>query len=64
MALVMAPEMKGAYYILDTKSYKPVEQAMVLLKDEQKSPEAIKFMKFILSSDCKPIFEKYGFIVP
>ncbi len=56
--------MKGAYYILDTKSYKPVEQAMVLLKDEQKSPEAIKFMKFILSSDCKPIFEKYGFIVP
>ena len=64
MALVMTPEMKGSYYILDTKSYKPVEQAMVLMKSWQRNPEAAKFMKYVLSEACKPIFEKYGFIVP
>ena len=64
LALVMAPDMKGTCFILDTKSYKPVEQAMVLLKSWQSNPEAAKFMKFVLSADCKPLFEKYGFIVP
>jgi molybdate transport system substrate-binding protein len=64
MALVFAPDMKGTYYILDTKSYKPVEQAMVQIKTWQSNPEASKFMNYVLSNDCKPIFEKYGFIVP
>jgi molybdate transport system substrate-binding protein len=63
-ALVLSPEMKGTYFALDTKSYKPVEQAMVLMKTRQTNPEAGKFMNFILSADCKPIFEKYGFILP
>jgi len=64
LALAVSPEMKGTYYTLDTKSYKPVEQAMVLLKDGGNNPEATKFMQFVLSAACKPIFEKYGFIVP
>ena len=64
MALVMTPDMKGTYYVLDTKSYKPVEQAMILMKSWQKNPEAQKFMNYVLSAECKPIFEKYGFIVP
>jgi molybdate transport system substrate-binding protein len=64
LALAMAPDMKGSYFILDTRSYKPVEQAMVLMKSWQSNPEAAKFMKFVLSAECKPVFEKYGFIVP
>jgi len=64
LALAMAPGMKGTYFLLDTKSYKPVEQAMVLMKNWQSNPEATKFMKFVLSDECKPVFEKYGFIVP
>jgi molybdate transport system substrate-binding protein len=64
LALVMSPEMKGSYFIIDTKSYKPVEQAIVLIKARQSNPEAAKFMKYVLSADCKPIFEKFGFIVP
>jgi molybdate transport system substrate-binding protein len=64
LSLAMAPDMKGTYFVLDTKSYKPVEQAMVLIKSWQSNPEAAKFMKFVLSNQCKPIFEKYGFIVP
>jgi molybdate transport system substrate-binding protein len=63
-ALVLSPEMKGTYFVPDTKSYKPVEQAMVLMKTRQNNPEAAKFMNFVLSADCKPIFEKYGFLLP
>jgi molybdate transport system substrate-binding protein len=64
LALAMAPDMKGTYFELDSKSYKPVEQAMVLIKSWQSNPEAAKFLKFVLSNQCKPIFEKYGFLVP
>lgn len=65
-ALLFGPEMKGKgnYFVLDTSSYKPVEQACVLLKGWERNREAAKFMEFILSAECKPIFEKYGFIVP
>jgi molybdate transport system substrate-binding protein len=64
LALALAPDMKGAYFVLDPKSYKPVEQAMVLLKNTKNKAEAARFMKFVMSADCKPIFEKYGFVVP
>ena len=64
LALAMSPEMKGTYFVLDTKSYKPVEQAMVLMKSWQNNPEASKFMNFVLSTECKPVFEKYGYILP
>ena len=66
LALALSPEMKdkGKYIELDTKSYKPVEQAMVLIKGWERNPEAKKFMDFVLGAECKPVFEKYGFIVP
>ena len=66
LALALAPEMKGkgTYIELDPKSYKPVEQACVLLKGWERNPEAKKFMLFVLSDACKPIFQKYGFILP
>ncbi|WP_069658101.1 molybdate ABC transporter substrate-binding protein [Arcticibacter eurypsychrophilus] len=64
LSLVKTPEMKGSYIMPDPKSYKPVEQAMVLVKGFQYNPGAAKFMKFVMSAACKPIFEKYGYIVP
>lgn len=63
-ALTVNPDMKGSIYILDDKSYKPIEQALVLLKSNQNNPEAVKFVKFLLSVDCKSIYKKYGFKVP
>lgn len=65
-ALVFGPEMqgKGKVYLLDPNSYKPVEQACVLLKGWERNPESAKFMNFVLSDECKSIFEKYGFILP
>jgi len=66
LSLVLAPDMKdnGKYIVLDTKSYKPVEQACVLVKTWERNTEASKFMDFVLSKACKPIFEKYGFTLP
>lgn len=64
MPLTLLPEMKGSVYIIDPKSYKPVQQAMVLVNSRKTNPEAVKFMKFVLSDSCKPIFEKNGYTVP
>ncbi len=64
MSLTFSPEMKGSVYVIDTKLYKPVEQAMVLVKSWKVNPEAAKFMKYVLSGQCKPVFEKNGYIVP
>lgn len=66
LALALAPEMKsrGKYVILDTKTYNPIEQGCVLINSLQVNPEASRFLKFVLSHECKPLFEKYGFIVP
>jgi len=65
-ALVLGPGLanKGTYFLPDQRSYKPVEQACVLLKNSKVNPEAQKFMNFVLSNACKPLFEKYGFHVP
>jgi molybdate transport system substrate-binding protein len=64
LSLAISPEMKGSYYVLDTISYKPVEQAMVLMKSRQSNPEAAGFMNFVLGAACRPVFKKYGFILP
>lgn len=66
LALLFAPDMKekGKYFLIDTSSYKPVEQACVLVKTRERNPEAPAFMDFVLSNACKPLFEKYGYWVP
>jgi molybdate transport system substrate-binding protein len=64
LALLMAPGMKGSFFTIDPISYKPIEQALVLVKSNQTNPEAAEFVKFLLSPQCKPDFEKYGYIVP
>jgi molybdate transport system substrate-binding protein len=63
-ALVAGPELKnkGTCYIPDPESYNPVEQTCVLLKNSLGNREALKFMNFVLSNTCKPLFEKYGFV--
>ncbi len=66
LALVLAPDMRnnGIYFALDAKSYRPVEQACVLVKTWERNAEASAFMDFVLSNACRPIFEKYGYILP
>jgi molybdate transport system substrate-binding protein len=66
LALVLGPDMKekGKYVVLDSAGYTPVEQACVLVKTWERNSEASKFMAFVLSGACKPLFEKYGYILP
>jgi molybdate transport system substrate-binding protein len=66
LALVLGPEMrnKGTYLLLDPKSYTPVEQACVLIKTRSPNSAAPAFMEFVLSKACRPIFEKYGYLLP
>lgn len=64
LSLTMTPEMKGSVYVIDPKLYKPVEQAMILVKGWKINPEAAKFMKFVLGTECKTVFEKYGYMIP
>lgn len=63
LSLTMTPEMKGSVYEIDPKMYKPVEQGMILVKKWKGNPEAARFMNYVLSAECKPLFEKYGYIV-
>lgn len=63
-SLTLTPEMKGSSFLIDPKIYKPVAQAMAVIKGWKANPEATKFMKYILSPECKPIFEKFGYIIP
>lgn len=64
LSLTMTPDMKGSVYVIDPKLYKPVEQAMILVKGWKVNPEAAKFMKFVLGTECKTVFEKYGYMIP
>jgi molybdate transport system substrate-binding protein len=64
MSVTLTPGMKGSVYEIAPKLYTPVEQAIVLVKRWQTNPDAAKFMKYILSETCKPIFVKNGYIVP
>jgi len=63
-SLTLTPEMKGSSFLIDPKSYKPVAQAMAVVKGWKANAEAVKFMKYVLSTECKPFFEKFGYIVP
>jgi len=64
LSLTLTPEMKGSVFLIDPKSYKPVAQAMAVVKGWKANPAVVKFMKYVLSPECKPILEKFGYIVP
>lgn len=63
LSLTLTPEMKGSVYEISPGFYLPIEQSVVLLKNAEKNPEAAKFMEFVLSDKCTPIFRKNGYAV-
>jgi len=66
LSLALAPDMKdkGKYYVLPKNICPPVEQATVLIKGWEKNGEAAKFLKYLRSEKCKPLWEKYGYSLP
>ncbi|MEY4504684.1 MAG: hypothetical protein RL154_980, partial [Pseudomonadota bacterium] len=49
------------WVIVDEKLYKPIDQAVVLLKNGEKSDGAKAFVAFLVSPEAKAIFKKYGY---
>ncbi|WP_317127888.1 molybdate ABC transporter substrate-binding protein [Mucilaginibacter gilvus] len=49
------------YKIIDPKTYSPIEQGMVLIKQPKPKADAEKFYKYILSPAAKKIFTRYGY---
>ena len=63
LSLAKAPEMKdkGRYYEIPAIICPPMEQACVLIKGWERSADASKFMKYVLSAKCNPIWLVYGY---
>lgn len=63
LSLAKAPEMKskGTYYVFPESDCPPVEQACVLIKGSEKNPEALKFMRYVMSEKCDKIWTDYGY---
>ena len=63
-SVVLAPGVrdKGKWVEVDSKSYRPIAQGVVLLKDRAASSRA--FYDFISSEKAGVIFKKYGYILP
>jgi molybdate transport system substrate-binding protein len=62
-ALVKDPANKTKLYWkeIDSKTYSPIEQGMVLLKRAVGNKSAEKFYQYVLSPSAKAIFAKYGY---
>jgi molybdate transport system substrate-binding protein len=67
-SVVVAPNMKdkGKWVEVDTQSYKPIAQGVIVLKYAQAnhSKEAREFYDFLFSSPAQEIFKKYGYKLP
>lgn len=62
-ALIKDPTNKTKLYwkAIDPKSYTPIRQGLVILKRAEKNAGAVKFYRYLLSTDAKQIFRKYGY---
>lgn len=66
LSLLSAPGVKGRgnHFLLDERSYPPLEQAYVVLKHAAVNADAAKFSDYVDSDEARAIFRKYGFRLP
>lgn len=64
IALSIADKRYFSYINIDSKSYKPLYQAMAVLKVSKSKNEANSFIKKVNSPEGRIIMKKYGFILP
>lgn len=65
-SVVQSPRMKnkGKWIEMDHKAYKPIEQGIIVLKQEEiDSVSAMKFYNFMFSETAKEILIKFGYAV-
>lgn len=56
-------KMQLYYKIIDPKSYSPIEQGMVIVKQTKNAEQATKFYQYMLSAPAKVILKEYGYHV-
>lgn len=66
LSLVLSSAMKnqGNYFIIDSKSYTPLEQGFAIIKKNKVNADAVKFAKYIESVEAKKILQSFGFTTP
>jgi len=62
-ALVKDAEGKTTLYWkeIDPKSYTPIKQGMIIIKQTKENADALKFYEYILSPAAKAILKEYGY---
>ncbi len=62
-SVVMDPELKdkGNWTVIDPRTYHPMRQGVVILKNAANPEPAQKFYDFLFSDAAKKIFEQYGY---
>ncbi|OSS42163.1 Molybdenum ABC transporter, periplasmic molybdenum-binding protein ModA [Desulfurella amilsii] len=63
LALVIKSN-SGHYCDIDQNLYKPIKQAMVILKSSKDQALAKKYLEFMKSSQAKKIFREFGYDTP
>lgn len=63
LSLLLNPEttLKGSYFIIPQKNYKPIAQAGVQIKQKTANQETKAFFDFILSDKCTVLWDKFGY---
>ena len=49
---------------IDSSLYTPINQGIVILKEDENNSDVEKFYRFVLSQKAKKIFEDFGYITP
>jgi molybdate transport system substrate-binding protein len=65
LSLAIAPEMaaRGDYWEIPAEAYPQMDQGGMVVKDSRHPDAAKALLDFILSSDARPVMERYGFIL-
>jgi len=62
-ALIKDAEAKAKLYwkLIDTKSYTPIKQGMIVIKATKAAADAQKFYQYMLGASAKKILKQYGY---
>lgn len=63
LSLAMVAE-DGAYFLIDEKLHKPIDQALVVCKRGGNTLVAMQFATFVNSPEGRAIMKKFGFLLP
>ncbi len=64
LPLALVIKSNGHYCFIDSHLYKPIKQAMIIVKTTKEEQLAKKYLDFIKSNQAKMIFKEFGYEAP